>query len=548
MKATENWEELANSKRQSIIDKIPKEWIFTEVPSPDSEPNALEFLDRMLPKDEKNITGCTITQLVDKIKKKELTSLEITKAFCHRAALSHQLTNCLSEVFFEKAYERAKELDLIFEATGELVGELHGIPVSLKDQFNVEGVETCCGFVSKLGSFQTKDQESDVVKILRQAGAIFYVKTTVPMGMMSYETFSNLLGHTLNGINRKLSSGGSSGGEGALISTRGSIVGIGTDLGGSLRTPAGFNGIHSIRCSTGRFPARKGSYGESGSVLLLSVCGPLAQDLEDLRIVSKVLIDAKPWEYDARTYPIEWKNQFDTLPTSGKYVFGMMKWDGVVQPHPPISRCIESVKRKLIADGHEVVDLEPQHHREILDVINGIYRSGASLAFKNEVSKSGEPLSYSYKENFKHSTVPYTCIEYWELAKDRYKYQQLYDEYWNNTSQMTSSGKKIDAIISPLWGSTSFVPGKPSSSPSTYTRWLNIIDYSTVVIPVSKVDKSIELKNWGYTPINALDKVNFEHYDLDLFDGTPISIQLSTRRYEEEKALFLAKVVSSSIN
>ena len=92
--------------------------------------------------------------------------------------------NCLSEVAFEGALKQAAELDHYLETGGKPVGPLHGLPISLKDQFRVEGLEASVGYIGWLGRKDTRDSESTVVKILRDAGAVVYVKTNVPTSLM----------------------------------------------------------------------------------------------------------------------------------------------------------------------------------------------------------------------------------------------------------------------------------------------------------------------------------------------------------------------------
>lgn len=117
------------------------------------------------------------------------------------------------------------------------------------------------GYVGWLGTFEGKKDdkrkgvfESEIVKELRSLGAILYCKTSVPHTLMSGETVNNIIGYTWNPKNRNLTSGGSSGGEGALIGLKGSPAGFGTDIGGSIRIPAAFNGLFGIRPSSGRLP------------------------------------------------------------------------------------------------------------------------------------------------------------------------------------------------------------------------------------------------------------------------------------------------------
>lgn len=109
-------------------------------------------------------------------------------------------------------------------------------------------------FMGKKGTGQERVFESEMVKELRALGAILYCKTAVPHTLMAGETVNNIIGYTTNPKNRNLSCGGSSGGEGALIALRGSPAGFGTDIGGSIRIPAAFNGLYGLRPSAGRLP------------------------------------------------------------------------------------------------------------------------------------------------------------------------------------------------------------------------------------------------------------------------------------------------------
>lgn len=138
-------------------------------------------------------------------------------------------TNCLSETLFQQAVASSKALDAHFQQTGKPKGPLHGLPISIKDNFNVIGVDSTVGFASWVG--HPAVYNATLVDILQDAGAVLYVKTNVPTAMMIAETVNNVFGRTLNPLNRKLTSGGSSGGESALIAFGGSPLGIGTDIG-----------------------------------------------------------------------------------------------------------------------------------------------------------------------------------------------------------------------------------------------------------------------------------------------------------------------------
>lgn len=195
----------------------------------------------------------------------------------------------MHEFFPETALAQARELDKYMEERKSPVGPLHGLPISLKDQLRVKvqcshvgktvanvskGVETCMGYVSWLGKYDEED--SVLTALLRKAGAVFYVKTSVPQTLMVCETVNNVIGRTLNPRNKNWSCGGSSGGEGAMVGLRGGIIGVGTDIGGSIRVPSAFNFLYGIRPSHGRMPYGKMANSMEGQETVHSVVGPIA--------------------------------------------------------------------------------------------------------------------------------------------------------------------------------------------------------------------------------------------------------------------------------
>lgn len=202
-----------------------------------------------------------------------------------------------------------------------------------------------------------------MVRELRSLGAVLYVKTSVPHTMMTGETVNNIVGYTLNARNRLLSSGGSSGGEGALIGARGSPVGFGTDIGGSIRIPGAFNGLFAIRPSSGRMPYEGMANSMDGQNTILSVTGPLAHSVGGLRTVMKALLSQEPWLHDPLVLELPWREEQSAqvskavAPGGGGLAFGVIRDDGVVTPYPPVKRAVDIVVKTLEKLGHKVGSL-----------------------------------------------------------------------------------------------------------------------------------------------------------------------------------------------
>lgn len=148
---------------------------------------------------------------------------------------------------YTEGLARAQYLDSYLARTGSTIGPLHGLPISLKDCMVVPPHPASIGMACYANE-PTKD-ETVLVSILAKLGAVFYVKTTTPTAMMMMETTSNVWGETRGGYHSGASPGGSSGGEGVLLAMRGSPLGVGTDIGGSIRIPSAFNGLYGLKPS-----------------------------------------------------------------------------------------------------------------------------------------------------------------------------------------------------------------------------------------------------------------------------------------------------------
>lgn len=241
--AKPRWQDLAAAKKKAVLDLILPEWRIPEpIPSPSEQRNVMKYIEQFLTPDEIAITSSDAVDIVANTSSGKWTVVAVVTAFCHRAALAHQLTHCLHEIFFEQAIAEAAKLDEQFTRTKKPVGPLHGLPISFKDQFHIKGVETTMGYLGWIGTFEglkgtgkERVHESELVREMRALGAIPFVKTSLPHTVMSMETWNHIVGYTLNPHNRLMSTGGSSGGEGALIAAKGSPLGIGTDIGGSIR-------------------------------------------------------------------------------------------------------------------------------------------------------------------------------------------------------------------------------------------------------------------------------------------------------------------------
>jgi amidase len=307
----------------------------------------------------------------------------------------------LTEICYDEALQLAKQQDAHLQETGKIVGPLHGLPISVKDHVNVAGLRSTLGYCSWADNVPSED--AVFVQALRNAGAIIFVKTTMPVTGMALETVSNLFGRTKCGFNRNLVSGGSSGGEGALVGLHGSPIGIGTDVAGSTRIPCGFNSIYGIRPSTRRLSYDGVVTSRPGARGIAPAIGPMCHSVRDMELICKIATDAKPWDQDPLLIAMPWSTRPDIRP---KLSIGLLKFDGVVMPHPPIIRGLEEAAAKLRAAGHEVIEFAPYQHQRAWDIAVSLNHKPCPMVSRAHAVLSSLSITLLARRRSKHKLPP----------------------------------------------------------------------------------------------------------------------------------------------
>ncbi|RBR25087.1 uncharacterized protein FIESC28_02144 [Fusarium coffeatum] len=527
-----SWKDRAAAKRAETLNKIRPEWRL----SADDLERANQqrditgpFIEQFLDKDEISITSMTSVPLLQTLAEQKWSAVQVATAFCRRAAVAHQINNCLHEVFFDQALERAKFLDDYFAQHKKPLGPLHGLPISLKDQFHVKGVDTTMGYIGWIGGNlgvpreKTHKFESQLVKELLSLGAVLYCKTSLPQTLLFGETKNNLIGETLNPINRNLSCGGSSGGEAALMALGGSSVGVGTDIGGSLRIPTGFCGIFSIKPTSNRLSYRDVANTNPGQDTYRSTVGFMGTSVEALEVVFKSVLGTGPWLRDPAVIPIPFREEMMASyssradrkgnPKSGQrpLKMGVLWSDGMVGPHPPVLRGLHAVVDALRKAGHKVVDWDPPSQERATNILGGFFSADGAHDIHSHLDRSGEPLVPDLDFPLKDPTG---LLKYQDLTLQGLEYEREYSDYWNSTEDSDA-----------------------------YTDAMNVTNYSAVIIPTIRADAAIDVFDDSYKPLGDLDKKNWQAYDASVYDGAPVGIQIVGRKFEEEKCLAIAKIV-----
>ncbi|KAI9877123.1 MAG: hypothetical protein M1823_007156, partial [Watsoniomyces obsoletus] len=203
-------------------------------------------------------------------------------------------------------------------------------------------------------------------------------------------------GRTLNPANINLSSGGSTGGEAALIALKGSVMGIGTDIGGSVRGPCGFSGIHGFKPTAYTLTMKDFlPSGFAAELNILCSTGPMCRSLRDMELFMHILCSSKMYLRDPRVIPIPWTGLKTPLPTKPLKI-GIMMNDGAITPQPPVLRALEWAKSQLTSPEYSslfsVKPYHPYNAAEAVSLIRQYYYPDGALTHKHLLQETGEPM------------------------------------------------------------------------------------------------------------------------------------------------------------
>ncbi|KAI9031140.1 general amidase [Hyaloraphidium curvatum] len=533
---SESWESVRDAKLAAK--KAAYARFGVEISVPESRKNVMDVPRECgkLTAEELEITETPASKLLEKMASGSLSAVDVVTAFGKRALIADQVVNCLTEVFIDMGIEQAKELDAHLKATGKPKGPLHGLPISLKDQFSVKGIETTMGYSAWAG--KPAEEDCDLVVALRKAGAVFHVRTNVPQSLMVGETMNPIFGLTTNPRNRTLTCGGSSGGEGALIAMKGSPLGVGTDIGGSIRIPSAFNSLYGLKPSYNRLPYGLAANSLLGQESIVSALGPISEDLAACEIFVRAVLGQEPWQHDPSCLRIPWNEAAAGSLEGRKPVFGYLVGDGNLdRVTPPVERAVTDTVAKLKAAGYEVKPFEMVGRNEGALLVLRIWAADGGKDITRDVDAGGEPYVPALAWVLAARGKGIDAYDFWQLNRQKDVIRRRWLEAWN------ASG--IDALILPPapW------PAPPHNKMTyySYTGHFNLLDATAGIVPHSFV-QATDAYPEGYEPKNADEQMVAETWgSAEVFEGAPVCVQVVCRRLEEEKCLAAMRIVDGVI-
>ena len=520
-----------------------------------------------------------------------VSAVYVLKCFYSNALAAHRNTNCLVAVMLEDAIAGALRADAV-RSRGAHTYRLLGIPISIKENYQYAGTDATLGLHDRLGKpHPPSEQDAAIVRHLRsREGAVFFCKTNVPQTLLTYECENYVFGTTTNPFNPLFTCGGSSGGEGALIKLGGSIMGIGNDIGGSLRHPAVFCGVYGFRPTTGRFPFHGSQRVFPGAPDgVPAVSGPMANTMENLITLFQCSLGA---DNDATLTHYSFDGSaFESCGAKTKIRFGFTVNDSAgLGVSPANKRAVLEAVEALRAAGHECVEIPflpwgddalkcfynllgadgganflnlLKTGERPLPFLNGLLASISCPAVLKPILGQIVKLKFGNSHFFGDviaSTRKLSIHDYYILLARRNDIRSLVatrlfskveheEAPSGHKSEVLGRDDKLqcDAIIVPSFAMPPPKCGesKDLSFAVMYTSYFNLLDMPSCTFATTTVDAS---KDGWSEKTTGLRSVLQRFYDAEEMHGLPVGVQIATKRGTDEECLAISNIVDKIIN
>ena len=439
----------------------------------------------------------------------ELSVVDLTEAHIEQIARLNPQLNAFADFEPDRVRTQARRFD-DFEGPR---GPLYGLPVTVKSSIATAGYR--CEIGSLLHKGDVPQEDAVVVARLRRAGALILGTTNCPEFLMAYETANLLHGRTSNPWDLARTPGGSSGGESAAISAGLSAAGLGSDSGGSVRVPAHFTGICSLKPTPGRIPGRGHLPPCIGPFSTLGAIGPMARTMEDVTLMFRTLSGQDPGDPVSPPVPLREPTPDDLR----KNTVGFFEDDGLVPVTPETRAAVNAAAQALREAGFRVEPFRPPTLELLRQLWWKFFVQCGEMFYLPEIRGREHELSPIFSEflGIARATPPLTAatlLDAWaESDLLRSKTLESMSDYPVLLCPVAST---------PAWRHDErswIVEGRPVDylDAVRHTQWFNVLAAPAAVVPV------------GRSP-----------------EGLPIGVQIVARPFEDETALGVAAVVDAA--
>ena len=442
------------------------------------------------------------------IRNRELSSVELIQTHLSHISAVNPAINAVVELLSDRALDQARAADDAL-AGGHSCGPLHGVPFSVKDSIEVEGTHCTAGTVGR-STAPISAMDATLVARLRQAGAIPIAKTNLPDLLFAFESDNLLFGRTNNPYDLSRTSGGSSGGEAALIASCGSPMGLGSDCAGSVRLPAAFCGIAGIKPTSGRLP-RTGHFPPAGGwIEALWQIGPMARQIEDLVLAMEILAGPDgedPTVADVRFMPLD-EREFAGLRIA------FHTGNGICAATEEVAAVVRSAASALAPDLAVVEEASPACLSDAYDLEMKLLGADGGDSLRAYLAELGSRCVHSLLVGWLDKLEAYRT----DLAG----FQGYWAEWDSYRSEMASFLRKRDAMICPVYPQPA-LPHGASTQDANFRGFGHTMAYNLAGLPAVVV-------RCGESSA-----------------GLPIAVQVVARPWREDVALAIAARLEQSL-
>ena len=448
-----------------------------------------------------SLLSFSATQQAALIRNGEISSVELITAHLDRISEVNPSIHAAIEVLGSSATEKARAADEAM-SRGESRGPLHGVPFSVKDSIELAGTRCTAGTVGRASAPLSTD-DAEVVARLRRAGAVPIAKTNLPDLLFAFESDNFLFGRTNNPYDVSRTAGGSSGGEAALIASCGSPIGLGSDCAGSVRLPAAFCGIASIKPTSGRIP-RTGHFPPAGGWISgLWQIGPMARHVEDLVAMMELLAGSDGADPDVAGPGF---SRLDER-SLGDLRIAVYTDNGHCAVSTEVADVVRSAARSLAPDVGGIDEMRPACISEAFDLEMKLLGADGGDSLRAYLSSIG-------------STRVHPLLTGWLDKLEAYRtdlagFQGYWAEWDGYRSEMAAFLRRYDAIVCPVYPQAA-LPHGSSIEDTNFRGFGHTMAYNLAGLPGAVV-------RCGESSL-----------------GLPIAVQIVARPWREDVALALA--------
>jgi fatty acid amide hydrolase len=499
------------------------------------------------------------TALLAALRRGELSSVDIVEALiARRAAVDGQIGAFVVKLDAQARAE-ARAADEARARGGEL-GPLHGLPLTIKDNIDVRGTDSTLGLRSRM----MKPAASDAVVVgeLRKAGAIVLGKTNVPQLLLVQESDNAVFGVTRNPFHPERSPGGSSGGEAAALASGQTPLGIGTDIGGSIRIPAHFCGVCGLKPTVDRWSTRGMRGGIDGQEIVRAQMGPMARTVRDLALLMTTLDPRRQWRADPAVPPLPVEDP--AAVRLGGLRIGVCEDDGYLTPAPAIQRAVRRAAAVLADAGATIVPYQPPDPQELIYLWLAAISSDGGATLRQQLA--ADPVCRQLRPMMYGALLPTPARlvlarvlsargEERQARLLRSIGEKAVADLWRLTAQRTALRRKefdawdahgLDAVLLP----PHVLPAMPLGTSGDLTLTLTymfryvFLNFPAGVVPVTRVRP--EETSWaGPAPLDGLSRRCAEVVAGSA--GLPVGVQVAARPYREDLALAVMAAIEAGV-